>query len=58
MNPLYETLGKTKEERQISYRDFIVEENNILKGQFYGSNRFIADMERKYGVKKFLAPWS
>lgn len=45
MNPLYETLGKTKEERQISYRDFVVEKNNILKGQFYGSDRFIADME-------------
>jgi len=54
-NPLYETLGKTEEERHIRYRDFVVEENNMLKGHFYGSDRFIADMERKYGVKRFPA---
>ena len=54
VNPLYETLGKTREERQMSYREFVVgEENNILKGLFYGSDKFIDEMERKYGVKRF-----
>ncbi len=55
MDLLYDSLGKTHEERQESYRLPIQEETVNLNLRFLGSKRFINKMEEKFGVDNLKA---
>lgn len=52
IDPLYQELGKTERERQLSYRRaFKGESRPNLNVRFLGSDSFIEEMEAKFGVK-------
>lgn len=52
IDPLYQELGKTEKERQLSYRRAFKEElRPNLNVRFLGSESFIEEMEAKFGVK-------
>ena len=52
IDPLYQELGKTEKERQLSYRGaFKGESCPNLNVRFLGSDSFIKEMEARFGVK-------
>lgn len=51
LDPLYQDLGRTDKERRQRYEDFVGEDKLDLNTRFLGTDSFITEMEKTFGVK-------